>query len=347
MTLEQVPHADALVPHAPWRPRRRLFEHSQDSSGNTKGGGLLEDRGRLVHDAVLLGLEAQLPQEGLTTPVLLDWARDPEFGWPHPHCEHHVAWAPLAAACREAVIVEGRGARVSLPPFAAGIPEASSLRAIVHLSSGASCRIYREDALPVDGAIAVLSCTTGKEVEEVRYRDDESVQVVLAGDGGRIVKRPRDGLVFHEEVGSATRHARHGPRPAVPGVAGCSRMRPPHAGGAVFEASEGLNAETWLRKQGSKGKPTAWVQAVASAAAVASPEQGQNQGQGLKVSVLHTRLEPAAHLAQRGTAAQAVLLSPPPGHGGHTALPTTPRWSPAPPQPALKTAGRMLTRAQA
>jgi len=315
--LEQLPHDAARIPHAPWRERRRLFVEPD--------AGQPEDRGRLVHDAVLLGLEIRLPQEGLTTPVLLDWAQDPDFGWPHPHRAHHLTWAPLAAACREAVIIEGRGARVTLPPFGADVPEAERLRAIVHLATGAVCRIYRSEARPVDGAEAVLIAPPGGDVVEVRYREDESVLVELANDGGRIVKRPYDGLIFHEEASGVARHARHGPRPPVHGVGGFSGTRPPHRGGATYEADDGTEADAYLRFQGRS--------ALTSTACVKASPKTHGRGQPSAVSDSH--LEPERHLAQKG---HRHVLSPPPAN---VATLHTPRL--AAPPPSLSLAGRMLT----
>lgn len=294
--LEQLPAGIGVVPPAPWRrERRHLFEPCEDN--------FAEDRGRLVHDTVLLDLETRLPQEGwardlpgLTTPVLLDWVADPDFGWLQAHRGDHVAWAPLAAACREAVIIEGRGARVALPPFSS---EAASLRAMVYLASGAVCSIYRQEASIIDGVVAVLSSAPGSEVVEVRYRGDESVEVVLADDGGRIVKRPRHGLVLHKSEASAAGHTRRGPRPPVRGVGSVSEILPPHLGGAVYDASDGSQADAWLRGQGaSAAAPTAWVRPSPSSQGAGPPTPPSSP------------LEPAGRLPHIGSRS---IASPPSG----------------------------------
>jgi len=281
--------AAMAVPHPSSARRRRLFE--------SRPGGEV-DRGQLVQDTVLLGLETEMPHEGLTTSVLMDWAAAPAFGAPHAHRELHVSWAPLAAACREAVIVQGRGARVLSPPFAPELGVESGCRAMVCLSSGLVCRVYREDALPYDGALAVMTFPEGCDVEEVRYRTDESVQVVLANSGGRLVKKPHVGMLFYEDENLGnTRWARHGPHPPVSGAVGRSASRPTHRGGAVFEAGDGSQAEAWLRGEGASA-PTVSVHTSAFSA---------SRG------VRETPLSPEAHLAQRAAGRCGPCALPPLG----------------------------------
>jgi len=219
---------------APSAMRRRLFD-------------AIGDRGRLVQDTVLFGLEVHIPHESLTAAALMDWVADANFG-DGPDRRSEAEWAKIASACREAMLIDGRGARCEVLPRGAGasggnLQNDDGCHAIVRLSNGAVCRIYPEERALVDGAIAVLkppisSAAVSDQVLELRYRVDESVEVTFGG-GARLVKLPRKGLVFQEAL-SGERHVRHG-----------------QTSGVCHEAANGSVAEVWLHSDRCQAFPAA------------------------------------------------------------------------------------------
>eukprot|EP00927_Polykrikos_kofoidii_P057264 TRINITY_DN51389_c0_g1_i1.p1 TRINITY_DN51389_c0_g1~~TRINITY_DN51389_c0_g1_i1.p1 ORF type:complete len:279 (-),score=32.41 TRINITY_DN51389_c0_g1_i1:54-815(-) len=164
-------------------PRRRLFD-------------ALEDRGRLVRDAVVLAHELSVPHEHLTAASLLDWVLEPGFKdevAPHEHAELF----EVAFRCNEAITSAGRGATVAFPPFADS-NNGDGCCAKVHFRDGTTCRVYPDRWARSDGTVAIVTGLPG-EVCELRYRLDESVALHMS-DGSRLIKRPRVGTVVRQDV---------------------------------------------------------------------------------------------------------------------------------------------------
>jgi len=180
----------------------------------------------------------------------------------------------------------------------------------VLLRSGVVCRVYRWDRPGTDDGVAVLTFPRGRDVEEVVYRRDESVLVVLAG-GGRHVKWPSEGMAWQEDL-PGNRLASHGPRPPLR-FAGSTRgvwARDPHEGASVAEAFCGTDGEAWLRGQGAAHAGTAVVRSLAVHAAPATTwgRRGLLTAKPAATKVALTHLDPKVHLSSSRGAVGAARL---------------------------------------
>eukprot|EP00931_Biecheleriopsis_adriatica_P037037 TRINITY_DN21269_c0_g1_i1.p1 TRINITY_DN21269_c0_g1~~TRINITY_DN21269_c0_g1_i1.p1 ORF type:complete len:224 (+),score=45.23 TRINITY_DN21269_c0_g1_i1:48-674(+) len=143
---------------------RRLFERPAD-------------RGRLLEDTVLLRIEAQLPSGSPTAAELLNWGAVPGRSE-----KEQAEYMSLSVSVREALLDEGRGARVVLQGQKASPPAGGGeCCAIVYLKDGATCHVYTDSSPTVDGALAIMQMPAGSEVAEIRYRTDASVEVQHIG----------------------------------------------------------------------------------------------------------------------------------------------------------------------
>eukprot|EP00931_Biecheleriopsis_adriatica_P037038 TRINITY_DN21269_c0_g1_i3.p1 TRINITY_DN21269_c0_g1~~TRINITY_DN21269_c0_g1_i3.p1 ORF type:complete len:206 (+),score=43.92 TRINITY_DN21269_c0_g1_i3:48-620(+) len=182
---------------------RRLFERPAD-------------RGRLLEDTVLLRIEAQLPSGSPTAAELLNWGAVPGRSE-----KEQAEYMSLSVSVREALLDEGRGARVVLQGQKASPPAGGGeCCAIVYLKDGATCHVYTDSSPTVDGALAIMQMPAGSEVAEIRYRTDASVEVQHVHKG-KTVRRLASADWLHEAGGWRIEAA---PASAGNSVSGSMRM---------------------------------------------------------------------------------------------------------------------------